>query len=202
MIYFARKPDRMFSLILHEALEEASDNLREIIGPEDKVLWQMTYPFCSRCFSAKATAAVVNQLLAFSKEPDPYRITDYHYLLLFDCLRNYCDQFNMVAEEEPEGVLALGEYKIAEIDFEGIVEVFFWDTDFAYSPELIEGIGENVRKAMGMTEQVFGIAEGWEPHSEELLVERLDRADWDVSDPNELFRRGSTRYPDMDQPES
>ncbi len=55
---------------------------------------------------------------------------------------------------------------------------------------------------MGMTEQVFGIAEGWEPHSEELLVERLDRADWDESDPNELFRRGSTRYPDMDQPES
>ncbi len=75
--------------------------------------------------------------------------------------------------------------------------MFFWDTDFAYSPELIEGIGENVRKEMGMTEQVFGIAEGWEPHSEELLVERLDRVDWDESDTDELFLPGSTRYPNL-----
>ena len=91
---------------------------------------------------------MVKQLLAISKEPDPYRITDYHYLLLFDCLRNYCDQFNMVAEEEPEGLLALGvgEYKLREIDFEGLIEIFFWDTDFAYAPELIEAIGEKLRE--------------------------------------------------------
>ena len=197
MIYFTRKPDPIFSRILHEALEEASDDIREVIARGDKEGWEMDYPCCSRCFTAEAAAAVVKQLLGINKEPDPYRITDYHYLLLFDCLRNYCDQFNMVAEEEPEGVLAVGEYKLREIDFEGLIEMFFWDTDFVYSHELIEGIGEKLRKEMGMTDEVFGIAEGWEPHGEELRVERLDRVGWDETDFDELFRVGSIRYPDL-----
>ena len=202
MIYFMRKPDPIFVLILHEALEEALDDIREITGRGDKETWEIGYPCCSRCFSPEAAAAVVKQLLATSKEPDRYRITDYHYALLFDCLGNYCDLFNMVANERPDGLLALGEYELKEIDFEGLIEVFFWDTDFAFSPEVVEGLGEKGREEMGIADEVFGIAEGLEPHSEELRVERLDQVDWDESDLKELFRPGSTQYPDMDQAES
>ena len=41
---------------------------------------------------------------------------------------------------------------------------------------------------MGMTDQVFGIAEGWEPNREELRVERSDRDGWDETGFEELFR--------------
>ena len=82
MIYFASKPDVVFTLILHEALEEALDDIKGVVELKDNVGWEWSYPCSFRCLNPEIAAKVAKQLLAISKEPDPYRITDYHYQML------------------------------------------------------------------------------------------------------------------------
>lgn len=54
-----------------------------------------------------------------------YQPTDYHWLLLYECLKLYCELFN----DLPGGAIN-EKYGIESIDFNGVVDYFFWDSDF------------------------------------------------------------------------
>jgi hypothetical protein len=119
-----------------------------------------------------------------------YQITDYHWLLLYESLRSYCDSYNEIPWGEP-----YDKYGIATIDFDWIVDIFFWDTDF-----LLQGVqhmSEAGRKGIGISDEAVGISSGEKPAPEDLVIERCDE-EW-AKDFNQgaefYFTPGTKTYP-------
>lgn len=198
MIFFSREQDEVFPHILGGALDFYRDGLREIIEYGDVDRWHAFHPDTARCFTPEVALKTVKQLASVNSVPEHYRITDYHYLLLYDCLNGFCEIFNDIARQEPGGLFEVGPYAFREIDFEDLIEIYFWDTDFLMPYDVVCRLGTAMRESMGLADQVWGISQDLEPHAEELRVTRVDPVV--VKDlyrySEALYRPGSTRYPD------
>ena len=115
-----------------------------------------------------------------------YRISDSQWLLLYECLANYCAELNDTASGQPDGLLPVGEYGLAEIDFDAVVGVYFWDTEFLVPPGEVTPI-----------ETPSSYAHGWHADSDALHVEKVEDPAWGEGEAP-CFRPGSHRYPDWD----
>ena len=98
-----------------------------------------------------------------------YQPTDYHWLLLYECLRSYCDCF----DDEPPGDVYKLQHHIESIDFDWLVDCYFWDTDFLSDD--ISNLTVKQRRELGISAQAFGLTAGMKPHPEELELEVCDR---------------------------
>ena len=126
---------------------------------------------------------VLEHLLGISQALAVYRIAESQWLLLYECLENYCAELNNVAPNQPDGLLPVGDDRLAEIDFDAVVGLYFWDTDFLAPPGGIEPVG------------VTG-SHGWHADSDELHVEKVEDPAWGEGE-TRWFRAGSRRYPDL-----
>ena len=181
MLRFATKPDEVFTAILHDSLEDMRDTLADLdAGAGD--FWTAQYPNAALCFTAGTSVTVLDQLLAASREAQLYQLTDYHWLLLYDCLRVYCAVHNDYVKEGPSGALPVGSYQIGPIDFDALVDLYFWDTDFLVDPTTLAGLGPEGRESMDISDEVFGIAQGLPPHPAELKVTPWEEPGWDEED--------------------
>ena len=115
-----------------------------------------------------------------------YRISDSQWLLLYECLANYCAELNDVASGQPDGLLPVGEYGLAEIDFDAVVGVYFWDTEFLVAPGEVMPV-----------ETASPDAYGWHADSDALHVEKIEYPAWGEGEAP-CFRPGYCRYPDWD----
>ncbi|MBN1462039.1 MAG: hypothetical protein JXA57_21110 [Armatimonadetes bacterium] len=196
MILFARQQDDVMSHMLEEALGLYVDELRQAIEFKDEARWRIWHPLAGRCFTTETAFKTAQHLAAIAKEPDYYRVNDYHWLILYECLEEFCELFNDAAQEEPGGFYDVGPYAFREIDFEDLVERFFWDTDFLMPFRVVGGLRDRQRQEMGLDEHLFGIAQGWAPHPEDLQVEHLQPDDVPDIPGDPLVHPGSTHYPD------
>jgi hypothetical protein len=133
MLYFARKPDLVFTAILHTALESEGESIKGSLN-NDVDLWEACYPESSRYFTAASCLDVLTQLFCASRDPIVYCPTDYHWLLLYEVLQNFCVIHNDLAPAAPKGWRPVGQFKLNEIDFDALVDIYFWDTDFLIAP--------------------------------------------------------------------
>src|SRR5207302_3481566 len=85
-------------------------------------------------FTATSSFDVLAQLSCASRNPIVYCPTDYHWLLLYEVLQNFCVKHNDLAPAAPKGWRPIGEFKLSEIDFHALVDIYFWDTDFLIEP--------------------------------------------------------------------
>jgi hypothetical protein len=108
-------------------------------------------------------------------------LTDYHWLLLYDGLRVYCEFHNVYAPEARTQTLPVGLYQIGPIDFDAVVDQYFWDTDFLLEGPILAGLGPEGRQSMGVADEVFGIAQGLPPHPDELMFTPWAEPDWEES---------------------
>ncbi len=76
------------------------------------------------------------------------------------------------AREVPTQTLPVGTYQIGPIDFDLLVDVYIWDTDFLIEAPTLAGLGPDARKAMDVADEVFGIAQGLPSHPDELKLTR------------------------------
>lgn len=104
--------------------------------------------------------------------------------MLYECLENYCAELNDVAPGRPDGLLPVGEYQLAEIDFDALVALYFWDTDFLVLP--------------GESKPLPNCAHGWHADSDALRVEKVENPAWGEGG-TPCFMPGSRRYPDWDE---
>jgi len=195
MLYFQQKPDPVFTAILHEALDLLREDLGQMLADGDLSLWEANFPLSARCFKPKSAMQVAERLLKASRDADVYRVTDYHWLLLYECLEEYCFCHNDLAEGDPIGLLTIGDYRVGQIDFGLIVDLYFWDTDFLIPAEVVVGMGERGRKTMRLNDELYGIAQGWLPHPEELRLEHVKDPKWDYHDAAEPLSRVLTTFP-------
>jgi len=132
--------------------------------------WPALYPLAARCFRPDRARTTLAQLLTASRAPELYQLTDYHWLLLYDCLRVYCVIHNDYTGEAPTKTLPVGSCEIGPIDFDAVVDQYFWDTDFLLDGPTLAGLGPAGRQSMGVGDEVFGIAQGLPPHADELTL--------------------------------
>jgi hypothetical protein len=202
MLYFANKPDPAFTEILHAALEDMHGMLVDPgTDPADaERYWQAQCPLASKCFPLALAVYTIDRLLVASRDPiTVYRITDYHWLLLYDCLGTFSDIHNDCVEESAEKVFPVGQYEIGEIAFDDILDRYFWDTDFLTEASTVEVLGPGGRQVMDLSQEAFGIAQGLVPHFDELKFEALPEPEWG-SEPSAEGSKGHrfSKYPPAD----
>lgn len=145
MIVFQDEPDPIFLAIIHEALTHVRDVhlLRYVPGHRltaaqrddlDETYADL-FPELVPFFTRQELARLVDRLLRASlNERRRYELTDYHWLVMYACLHLYCDLHNDGATGAGDRV---GPYEIEAIDFDALVDRFFFDTDFLMGPMLL-----------------------------------------------------------------
>ena len=175
MLRFAQPPDAVFLAILDDALEDLQETLTDLEAED----WPTLYPLAAPCFGPALARNTLQELLPASRAPALYQLTDYHWLLLYDGLRVYCTVHNDYAPEAPTQTLPVGPYQIGPIDFDAVVDQYFWDTDFLLDGPTLAGLGPEDRQGMGVADEVFGIARGLPPHPDELKLTLWAESGWE-----------------------
>lgn len=172
MLRFQSKPDRVFLAILHAALECRGDEVRALLETPgfDLEEYRECFPTLARFFAPEAALEVIERLLVASRARTLYQLTDYHWLVIYDCLEDFCAIHNDYVSEGRRNMCRIGPYVLGRIDFDAIVDGFFWDTDFLTGPELLDLTPEQRREQLGFSEEAFGIAAGLAPHPDEVRI--------------------------------
>jgi hypothetical protein len=188
MLRFEVPPDKVFLAILHAALALQKDYVEMLMETEDGPAsrwWPVTEPLLARFFDPPTAVHLIGRLLAASRERQVYQLTDYHWLMIYRCLETFCDLHNDEAGTDPSGRTEVGPYSLGPIDFDAIVDRFFWDTDFLIGPELLNLSPDQRARQLGFSDEAFSIAAGLAPHASEIEIRPWghddDRA-WHVED--------------------
>ncbi len=193
MIYFQTKPDAVFEAILKEAFtsEAAEIQLLSDDGAIDS--WEGLYPETSQRLCPYEAVRVLAQLLAAVNDSQVYRLTDLHWLVLYETLKNFCATHNDLLDDFDQYARPVGDYNIGEVDGTALVNVYFWDTDFLLCNRE-ETWGDRQASNLRQRDNT-----GENPSEQDAAIPALEPVDelgWIVREPREYFRAGSTRYPD------
>ena len=178
------KPDPVFQAIVDTALEFVKDTIliMDLESLDVNPDWAGMFPELAALFTRRSAVTVIDQLLAASRDSRVYRLTNYHWLMLYVCLRFYCENHEDLAADQPNGLWPVGSYEIGSIAFEQLIDRYFWDTDFAFETEVVDGLGPEGREYAGVADEVFGIAHSLPPHPEELQISLWDDPTWEIAD--------------------
>ena len=203
MLYFLHKPDPVFRTILTAALETELTTLQASLEDADSAYWDICYPYTSRCFASQQAVPILERLVIATRETNVYLITDYHWLFVWECLRNYCTSVNELALSNPGRFLFVGDYPLERVHFDNIISIYFWDTDFLVSKDMFEQLSAEDRKRVRLSDSsAVSRVEGWEIHPSELQMRRIDHPQWLKPTLSRWFRPGSPCYPDGDPKDS
>jgi len=131
--------------IVVSGLEVAADEIVDLYY-EDNEAWAAAYPLASACFTRELARHVLLDMLEKLDAPELYMPTDYHWLLMYECLKEHIALFNdgpvpsvvkrlqALASDQDTVYLHLPKRSRGMagvwIDFDEFIEVHFWDTDF------------------------------------------------------------------------
>ena len=193
MIYFQTKPDAVFEAILKEAFASEASEIQLL--SEDCAIdsWEGLYPETSRRLCPYEAVRVLVQLLVALNDSQVYRLTDLHWLVLYETLKNFCTTHNDLLDDFDQHARPIGDYNIGRVDGDALVDVYFWDTDF-----LLSNKGETWGdRQAGTPRQRDGRGETQSEQDATIpALEPVRELGWIVKEPQEYFRAGSTRYPD------
>ena len=194
MIYFQVRPDEILTLLVEESI--TVDLI--LLEGETESGWREGNTPATRCFSLDLAITGFQKIIKAHRSEEVYQLSDYLWLLLYECLKTNCEIHNDYARmgDYPGGLIQIGRYRIRRIDFGNLVDTFFWDLDFLPHDDGFVPSRET-RDSIGMSQQVFGIHSGLPPHSEELELTRVVPQPW--GEAGDLFRDGSECYPDVSE---
>ncbi len=194
MLYWQKKSDPLLVLCVDRALEISSDHAAGF-AESDPEGYAFAFPWAARSFTLAAWRNEIRKLKAANLAGEVYALTDYHWLLLHEVLEQFCEDYNAGVWEPlvHEGTT------IENLDFDGIVGLFFWDTDFLLDFEHLAALGPERRQMMGFNEETLGLAAGLAPHPDELVLDEVAATAWrEAADEDEeapAFVPGCGTYP-------
>lgn len=197
MIYFQTKPDAVFEAILEEALMSEMTEVKLLADDGAIDSWEGLYPETSASFGPYTIIRILAQLLAATRDASVYHLRDVHWLVLYECLQNFCSTHNDLIEDDPHTLRSVGAFRIGRVDEEGIVAIYFWDTDFLLRPIASGGDAweDDEFEEESPDEAMFGSSGDLEDDAVAPL-EIVDDVAWIVPDASAFFRTGSIEYPD------
>jgi len=173
--------------IFVSCLELSSDQVSDIEPPD---AWRDAYPLSATCFTRELARETLLDLLAKLQLPEEYVPTEYHWLLLYECLQVQIEVLNdMLLPLLVEQLTTLATVQDAvylslptrakdvtgfHIDFEALIDAYFWDTDFLMDAELFSRLGPDAKASLGFSASVFGVIQGLSPHPDELVLRRSE----------------------------
>lgn len=201
MLRFSQETDIIFTKVLAEAFKLLIDYLKNDISTftkeelEGNVL-QYHLAHAKRNFTVDTIIPVLQELAKRNRKPGLWELNDYHYLVIYDTLRYYCDIQNDLARDTGEPILRINNYTISELDFDEIIELYFWDTDFLIEEDMFLKLGEKEKQTLGTNKELFGIVTGLKPHSSELTIKLCEDGKFDPPEPNpKWFNPNQHCYP-------
>ncbi len=131
------------------------------------------FPAAGKVFPPRLAVETLRNLLRCLDRPEIYYLNDYHYLLLFDVLNFlseiHNDRVSMARNErDRKEALFVDPFFIEKIDFDQIVELYFFDIDFLTSPEVMLNIPTWFKQTYNP--EAFALSQGMLPHPEELSL--------------------------------
>ena len=208
MLKFQVPPDRIFMTILEYALTLTIDEIRTVISTaketeEVNQMFENLLPLAVRVFSAETALNTLKRMHACHKRPGLYSMNDYHFFLLYDTLQHFCEIHNDMVkladtDREKDKASKLGGYRIERIEFDDIIGIYFFDTDFLIDSNAILDLGLDRRKALGINDEAFGISQGLAPHPEELKIKVLKNEKAVLTVRSDYFGASSRVYPDLE----
>src|SRR5262245_35143349 len=173
--------------IVIACLEIAADMAIDFDPPE---AWRDVYPLAAACFTPELARAPLLDLVGKLRLPEAYVPTEYHWLLLYECLKVQIEMLNdmplpaLVAQlttlATAQDALYLSLPTRAQgvegchIDFEALLDTYFWDTDFLIDAESFARLSAEAKTHLGFSPSVFGVTQGLAPHPEELVLRRAE----------------------------
>ena len=181
MIVFQDDPDPIFLAIVEKALTYVravyligyQEDYRPTRAQRDELdeSYGDLFPELVAFFTRRQLVRVIDRMLRASRDVRrQYELTDYHWLVLHSCLQVYCDLHNDGATGSGDRV---GPYEIEHIDFDRIVDRFFFDTDFLMGPTLLSA-EEAAPGQLLVTRQAWKIAAKLRPEVDDLKLTRAE----------------------------
>ena len=154
--------------------------------------WREAYPLSATCFTPALARETLLDLVAKLRLPEEYVPTEYHWLLMYECLQyqievlddmlisDLVEQLKTLATEQDAGYLSLSTCAQGvddfHIDFDKLVDRYFWDTDFLLEAESFARLGPDAKANLGFSPGVFGVTQRLAPHPDELVLRRSEDA--------------------------
>jgi hypothetical protein len=167
-------------------LEVAADEIVDLY--EDHEAWAAAYPLCSACFTRELARRVLLELLEKLDAPELYMPTDYHWLLMYECLKEHIAFFNdepvpsvgtrlrTLVSDQDTVYLHLpnrsGGTAGVWIDFDEFIDVYFWDTDFLTDAGVFSHLTPDAKQQLRFSGEVFGVTHALTPHPDELILKQ------------------------------
>lgn len=209
MLRFQRAPDAVFQAILRDGLSYAINFISDMRSESDpdgalsREDFTNVFPAAGKVFPPALAAETLRDLFTCLDRPEIYYLNDYHYLLLYDVLNSLSEIHNdrvSMARNKKDGKEAsfVDPFSIEKIDFDEIVELYFFDIDFLTSPEVMLNLPSWFKQTYNP--EAFALSQGLLPHPEELAL-KVDTIEdplvYKVTSPR-YFGPESKVYPDFE----
>jgi hypothetical protein len=202
MLRFSAPLTPTATAIVVACLEISSDEIVDLY--DSYAAWREAYPLSASCFTHELARATLLDLLAKLRLPEEYVPTDYHWLLMYECLQSQIDVLN--DDPPPSLVEALTTLATAQdalylslptqgqgvagfsIDFDELVDMYFWDTDFLIDAERFTQLDADAKANLGFSPSTFGVTQRLAPHPDELVLKRAEEheptseSEWEEED--------------------
>jgi len=173
--------------IFVSCLEISSDVVIDLAPPDE---WRAACPLSAQCFTPELARETLLDLLAKLRLPEEYVPTEYHWLLMYECLKvlievlnddplpSLVEQLTTVATAQ-DGLYLFLPTRVKDvagfhIDFDALVDTYFWDIDFLMDAERFSQLGADAKTRLGFSPSVFGVVQGLSPHPDELVLRRSE----------------------------
>jgi hypothetical protein len=187
MLRFSDQLTPAATAIFVMCLDLASDEVVDVDRPD---AWREAYPLSATCFTPEVARATLVDLGEKLRLPEEYVPTDYHWLLMYECLQGQIERLNEAPLSPLVNLLtALATAQDAlyltlptrskggagfSIDFDALVDMYFWDTDFLLDAEQFARLAPDAKANLGFSPSVFGVVQGLAPHPDELVLRRSE----------------------------
>lgn len=178
MLRFAKAPDAVFQAILRDGLSYAIDFISDMRSASDDVALSREeficyFPAAGKVFPPRLAVETLRNLFRCLDRPEIYYLNDYHYLLLYDVLDFLADVHNdgiavSRSKRDKKNMAFVDPFYIERIDFDGIIELFFFDIDFLTSSDVMLNIPSWFKQTYNP--EAFALSQGLLPHPEELAL--------------------------------
>ena len=190
MLRFASLLTAAAAEIVVSCLELSADEIADFYPPE---AWHDAYPLSATCFTRELARATLVDLLAKLRLPEEYVLTEYHWLLMYECLEVQIEVLNdmplpslvkrlktlATAQDTVSLSLPTRSQDVTgfHIEFDSLIDQYFWDTDFLMDAEQFSRLSADAKTNLGFSASVFGVVQGLSPHPEELILRRSEEVE-------------------------
>jgi len=209
VLRFAKAPDAVFQAILRDGLDFTIDFVSDMLpaaapdSDEAREDFAAVFPDAGKSFPPKLAFDTLQNLRKCLDRPEVYYLNDYHYLLLFDVLRFFVEVHNdgvldAIDKRDKRNMSLVGPFYVEKIDFEDLIDLFFFDIDFLTSSETMLNLPPWFKDTYNS--ETFALTQGMLPHPEELALnvdELEDSFECKVTTAR-YFGKRSKVYPDYE----